>query len=157
LHQVFFVVVNGGTGIDARRIFTQFLISMSWAKINILRIWSFSIISILKCRGYIQSLEVIVMQQKEIKHVINHITNKLRVTLCRRNTYEIGVNFLCNQAIWYMLVMTLTINKIKCTMCIWNKFPMQLRKLLSTMTFTKSRELSFLYQNKFVTLELIKG
>jgi hypothetical protein len=32
LLQVFFAVVNGGRSVDARRIFTQFLIPMSWAK-----------------------------------------------------------------------------------------------------------------------------
>jgi hypothetical protein len=36
LLQVFFAVVNGGRDVDARRIFIQFLIPMSWAKTNIL-------------------------------------------------------------------------------------------------------------------------
>jgi hypothetical protein len=35
LLQVLFAVVNGGRGVDARRILTQFLIPMSWAKKNI--------------------------------------------------------------------------------------------------------------------------
>jgi hypothetical protein len=34
--KVFFAVLNGGRCVDARRIFIQFLISMSWAKTNIL-------------------------------------------------------------------------------------------------------------------------
>jgi hypothetical protein len=43
LLQVFFAVVNGGRGVNAMRIFTQFLIPMSWAKINILWLWFLSI------------------------------------------------------------------------------------------------------------------
>jgi hypothetical protein len=36
LLQVFFAVVNGDRDVDARRIFIQFLILMSWVKTNIL-------------------------------------------------------------------------------------------------------------------------
>jgi hypothetical protein len=32
--QVFFAIVNGGRDVDARRIFTQFLIPMPWTKTN---------------------------------------------------------------------------------------------------------------------------
>jgi hypothetical protein len=35
-----FAVVNGGTVVDTRRIFTQFLIPISWAKTNILWIYN---------------------------------------------------------------------------------------------------------------------
>jgi hypothetical protein len=41
LVQVFFAVVNGERGVDARRIFTQFQIPMSWAKTNILWVFFF--------------------------------------------------------------------------------------------------------------------
>jgi hypothetical protein len=51
--QVFFVVVNGGRGIDTNRILTQFLFPMSWSKINFLKIWLFPIIRYLT-REYIQ-------------------------------------------------------------------------------------------------------
>jgi hypothetical protein len=44
LLQVFFAVVNGGRGVDARRIFIQFLIPMSWAKTNILWLCFFSLL-----------------------------------------------------------------------------------------------------------------
>jgi hypothetical protein len=39
LFQLFFAIVNGSRSVDARRMFTQFLIPMSWAKTNILQLW----------------------------------------------------------------------------------------------------------------------
>jgi hypothetical protein len=50
LFQIFLAVVNGGKDVDARKIYTQFLMPMSWAKTNIF----FFSISRFLIREYVQ-------------------------------------------------------------------------------------------------------